>query len=136
MLKESRSYDEVYRRFKWNIPEFYNIGYDICDKWAADTNRLALVYENDEGGIENYTFAELKRLSNCLANGFIALGTRQGDRIGILLPQRPETAISHIAAYKVGAIAIPLFTLFGKDALEYRLENSGIWLTETFFLLK
>jgi acetyl-CoA synthetase len=44
--------------------------------------------------------------------------------VGILLPQGPETAISHIGLYKLGAIAIPLFTLFGTDALAYRLDNS------------
>ncbi len=74
--------------------------------------------------VEKYTFADLKGLSNRMANGLKANGIEQGDRFGILLPQCPETAISHIAAYKLGAIAIPLFTLFGTDALEYRLSNS------------
>jgi acetyl-CoA synthetase len=66
----------------------------------------------------------LKKLSNRLANGLKAMGIGLGDRVGILLPQRPETAVSHIGIYKLGAIAIPLFTLFGTDALAYRLENS------------
>ena len=52
-------------------------------------------------------------------------GLHRGDRVGILLPQCPETALSHIALYKLGAIAVPLFTLFGPEALEYRLGNSG-----------
>ena len=56
--------------------------------------------------------------------GFDALGLQPGDRVGILLPQCPETAIGHIATYKVGGIAIPLFTLFGSDALTYRLADS------------
>jgi acetyl-CoA synthetase len=83
-----------------------------------------LVYENESGQVERYSFADLKRLSNRLANGLKASGIEQGDRFGILLPQCPETAISHIAVYKIGAIAIPLFTLFGTDAIEYRLSNS------------
>ncbi|MGD9218459.1 MAG: AMP-binding protein, partial [Desulfobacterales bacterium] len=82
------------------------------------------VYENESGQVERYSFADLKRLSNRLANGLKASGIEQGDRFGILLPQCPETAISHIAVYKIGAIAIPLFTLFGTDAIEYRLSNS------------
>ena len=97
---------------------------DICDKWARQPDRLALIYEDVSGRVERYTFADLKRLSNRLANGLKASGIGPGDRFGILLPQCPETAISHIAAYKIGAIAIPLFTLFGTDALEYRLSNS------------
>ena len=124
MLKISDSYEKVYSSFSWNIPEYYNIGVDICDKHAHQRYRLALVYENDTGKIEKYTFWDLKRLSNQFANTLKAYGLNAGDRVGILLPQCPETAIAHIAIYKTGAIAIPLFTLFGTDALEYRLNNA------------
>jgi acetyl-CoA synthetase len=124
MLKPGKRYKEVYDSFRWEIPQYYNIGVDICDKWAGQADRLALIYENESGRVEKYTFADLKRLSNRLANGLKASGIGRGDRFGILLPQCPETAISHIAAYKLGAIAIPLFTLFGTDALAYRLSNS------------
>ncbi len=124
MLKFGQNYDGVYQSFCWQIPEFYNIGVDICDKWAHQRYRLALIYEDENGQVEKYTFWDLKRLSNRLANGFKACGVGAGDRIGILLPQCPQTALSHIAAYKIGAIAIPLFTLFGTDALAYRLSNS------------
>ncbi|MCP4625272.1 MAG: AMP-binding protein [bacterium] len=124
MLKSGRTYDEVYNAFQWDVPEFYNIGVDICDKWAGQRYRLALIYQDEKGNVAKYTFWDLKQLSNRLANGFKSAGIKAGDRIGILLPQRPETALSHIAAYKIGAVAIPLFTLFGIDALEYRLSNS------------
>jgi acetyl-CoA synthetase len=124
MLKPGKTYDDVYNTFKWQIPQFYNIGIDICDKWADQGKRLALIYEDEKGRVVRYTFRDLKNLSNKLANGLKAFGIGMGDRLGILLPQCPETAISHIAAYKVGAVAIPLFTLFGTDALEYRLSNS------------
>jgi acetyl-CoA synthetase len=124
MLIPSKNYDDVYNTFKWQIPQFYNIGIDICDKWADQGKRPALIYEDEKGRVVRYTFRDLKNLSNKLANGLKAFGIGMGDRLGILLPQCPETAISHIAAYKVGAVAIPLFTLFGTDALEYRLSNS------------
>ena len=124
MLTPAKTYRNVYNSFQWQIPEFYNIGRDICDKWAQQSNRLALIYENQKGQVEKYTFADLKKLSNKLANGLKTHGIGIGDRLGILLPQCPETAISHIASYKVGAVAIPLFTLFGTDALAYRLSNS------------
>ena len=65
------------------------------------------------------------RRANRLANALAAQGLGRGDRIGILLPQSPEAAIAHVATYKMGAIAVPLFTLFGADALEYRLADSG-----------
>jgi acetyl-CoA synthetase len=124
MLKSGISYNEVYDSFCWQVPEYYNIGVDICDKWARQRYRLALIYQDEKGQVAKYTFWDLKRLSNRLANGLKACGIDPGDRLGILLPQCPETALSHIAAYKIGAIAIPLFTLFGTDALEYRLSNS------------
>ena len=124
MLTPAKTYEDVYNTFKWQIPEFYNIGIDICDKWARQRSRLALIYEDEKAHVEKYTFWDLKNLSNKLANGLKAFGIGIGDRLGILLPQCPQTAISHIACYKVGAVAIPLFTLFGTDALEYRLSNS------------
>jgi acetyl-CoA synthetase len=124
MLTPGKTYEDVYNTFKWQIPEFYNIGIDICDKWADQGQRLALIYEDENGRVVRYTFRDLKNLSNKLASGLQASNIGVGNRLGILLPQCPETALSHIAAYKVGAVAIPLFTLFGTDALEYRLSNS------------
>jgi acetyl-CoA synthetase len=124
MLTPAKTYEDAYNTFQWQIPEFYNIGIDICDKWARQRSRLALIFENEKGQIEKYTFWDLKNLSNKLAHGLKAFGFGAGDRLGILLPQCPQTAISHLACYKVGAVAIPLFTLFGTDALEYRLSNS------------
>ncbi len=124
MLKPAKDYQTLCDTFRWEVPVHYNIGVDICDKWAHQPDRLALIYEDDAGRTQRYTFLDLKRQSNRLANGLKAMGIRIGDRVGILLPQRPETAISHIGLYKLGAIAIPLFTLFGTDALAYRLENS------------
>jgi len=125
MLKPASSYDQARKSFQWEIPAFYNIGQDICDKWAADKQREALIYESASGKVETFTFHDLKNLSNALANGLKAQGIERGDRVGILLSQSPETALSHIAAYKLAAVAVPLFTLFGTDALEYRLSNSA-----------
>lgn len=125
MLQKESTYEQVCSNFKWEIPEFYNIGIDICDKWAGATSRNAIIFETESGEVREYTFSALKDFSDRLANVLKEQGLVRGDRVGILLPQCPETAISHIAAYKIGAIAVPLFTLFGPDALEYRLGNSG-----------
>ena len=113
-------------RFQWEIPEYFNIGYDVCDKWVHQgKDRLALIDVNAEGEVREYRFSELCALSNQLANLLTEKGLGTGDRIGILLPQRLETAIAHIAAYKMAAIAIPLFTLFGVEALHFRLHDAG-----------
>ncbi len=131
MLTPGASYAEVYRTFRWQIPAHYNIGVDICDKHVGHPSRLALVYESDRGDVTQYTFRQLQQFSNQLANALQALGIQKGDSVGILLPQSPETAIAHIATYKIGAVAIPLFTLFGSDALQYRLANSQAKLLVT-----
>ncbi len=123
MLK-GKTYRDVYRHFKWQIPEYYNIGIDVCDKWATDRNRLALIYADSDGQARNYTFRDLKNYSNRLANALRVKGVTRGDRIGVLLSQRPETLISHIAIYKLGAIAVQLLTLFGPDAIQFRLYDS------------
>jgi len=126
MLPEATTYDELTSRFRWQIPSRYNIGVDVCDKWAAlEPNRLALIHLSGKGDVKHYSFRDLSKLSNRIANFLRAKGIRRGDRVGILLPQAPETAAAHIAVYKLGAIAVPLFTLFGQEALEFRLGNAG-----------
>ncbi|UYO94608.1 acyl-CoA synthetase [Pollutimonas sp. M17] len=120
------SYEDAVNRFRWDIPARYNIGVDACAKWAErDPGRLALIHVDQHGKAQDYSFGDMHEASNRLANLFLALGAQAGDRIGILLPQAPETAFAHIAAYKIGCIAIPLFTLFGAEALRYRLGDSG-----------
>ena len=125
-MLRNESYADMRRNFTWTLPERYNIGVDVVDRHAdADPDALALIYESAGGDIRKYSFQEIKRQSNRLANALIASGVKRGDRVAILLPQSPETAISHIAAYKMGCIALPLFTLFGPDALHFRLADSG-----------
>lgn len=126
MLTESATYKEVQEAFAWTIPETFNMGVDVCDRHAdATPNKTALIIENDTGDVTQFSFLALKRLSNQLANLLLAKGLERGDRVGILLPQSLETGLAHVAAWKAGLISIPLFTLFGEDALEFRLVNSG-----------
>src|SRR5205814_2262008 len=106
-------------------PARFNIGVAACDRHADGTGRLALIYEAPDGRVERFTFDDLKRLSNRCANALAGFGVKAGDRVGVLLPQRPETAIAHLAIYKLGAIAVPLFVQFGPEGLEHRLADSG-----------
>lgn len=125
MLPNDSTYAELAERFQWHVPEFYNIGADVCDKWAErDPARVALLHKTRAGEILPITFDALRALSNQTANLLRAYGVQRGDRVGILLPQAPETGYAHIAVYKLGALAVPLFTLFGVDALRYRLADS------------
>src|SRR5690606_707592 len=89
------------------------------------------IHVDQDGGVQNYNFGQIHESSNQLATLFRSVGLEPGQRIGILLPQAPGTAIAHFAAYKAGCIAIPLFTLFGADAWPFRLDDSGAGLVIT-----
>jgi acetyl-CoA synthetase len=125
LLPDGSTYEEIATRFRWAIPERFNIGVDVADKWAArEPSRVAIEYVAADGSTHACSFGDLSRLSNRLASFLRANGIAAGDRVAILLPQSPETAFGHVAVYKLGAIAVPLFTLFGPDALRYRLADS------------
>lgn len=125
MLPAAQTYETLTAQFEWQIPSRYNIGVDVCDKWADGSGRLALIYEHRDGSAARYSFDDLKARSNQFANALRRSGVVQGDRVAIFLPQSPETAIAHLAAYKAGCIAVPLFALFGVDAIQYRLADSA-----------
>jgi len=126
MLPNIRDYDALYRAFRWQVPARYNIGVDVCDRWAGrEPARLALLHVRPDGRQEEISYGALRETSNRLANVLRAHGIARGDRVAIMLPQAPEVAAAHIAIYKLAAIALPLAILFGADAIKYRLQDSG-----------
>ena len=127
----ARSWDAAAAGFRWNVPEYFNIAHAVCEKHTDRRNRIALYYENERGDKATYTFGDIKRLSDRFANALRGLHIERGDRVAIILSQRPETAIAHMAIYKIGAIALPLSILFGSDAIEYRLRDSSAKLVIT-----
>jgi len=124
MLRRSDSYTSLRADFSWDIPEFYNVGVDACDKWAEQTPDASAIVDVKSHGVETYSFSALKALSNTYANVFASYAST-GDRIAVLLPQQVETAAAHIAITKMGCVALPLTSLFGPDALQHRLGDSG-----------
>ncbi|MDP9995705.1 acetyl-CoA synthetase [Variovorax boronicumulans] len=114
------------KEFRWSIPEHFNIGVDVCDKWAQrDPERIALIQEAGSGKVQRLSFRQLKSRSNQIANCLKSKGVQRGDRVGVLLGQSIDAAAVHVAVYKLGAIVVPLFSLFGPEALEFRLSDSG-----------
>jgi len=118
-------YDDLRSSFRWEVPERYNIGVDVCGRWAHDRSRFALYCEDEAGNTSAWTFWDIQRAANRLSNVLGALGTLRGDRVAIVLPQRAQTGIAHVATYQMGAVALPLSHLFGPEALEYRLGDAG-----------
>lgn len=119
-------YDEIYRSFRWDVPAHYNIAQACCGQWAANRNRLALRWEDEDGTTSTHTYWDIQQEANRLSNALVALGVGRGDRVAIVLPQRPETAIAYMAIFQMGAIAVPLSHLFGPEAIEYRLGHAGV----------
>ncbi len=118
-------YAEIHKEYRWEVPAEFNIAHACCGRWAGDRARFALYWEDESGATAAHTFWDLQQQANRLANALAAMGIARGDRVALILPQRPETVVAHIAAYQLGAVAVPLSFLFGPDALEYRLNNSG-----------
>ncbi|MCU0896494.1 MAG: AMP-binding protein [Burkholderiales bacterium] len=117
-------YNELYRTFRWEVPERFNIAAACCGRYAAERHRFCLYWEDEGGAAGAYTYWDIQQAANRLSNALAALGVKRGDRVAILLPQRPETVVANIACYQMGAVAMPLSILFGPEALEYRLANS------------
>ena len=121
----AKTYADLYGSFRWNVPARYNMARECCGRWAEERSRFALYYEDEAGATSAWTFWDIQMAANRLSNVLHALGVMRRDRVAILLPQRPETGIAHVACYQMDAIALPLSHLFGPDALEYRLADSG-----------
>ncbi len=131
MLERAATVAEMRGRFRWDVPARFNIAHACCTRHADVANRPALVVEEPDGHVSAYGFLDLERLSNRLANLWRAGGLQRGDRVGILLGQRVETLLGHLAAHKLGAVSVPLFPLFGPEAIEFRLRDSGARLLLT-----
>src|SRR5215471_16175985 len=126
VLTRLADYDTLYRQFRWPVTATYNIGVEVCDRWAdLDPRRTALIDAHGDGHCDEISYGALRDSANRLANALRAFGIGRADRVAILLPQGPHVAVSHIAIYKLAAIALPLAMLFGIDAISYRLRNSG-----------
>ncbi|WP_315786169.1 MULTISPECIES: acyl-CoA synthetase [unclassified Bradyrhizobium] len=125
MLKETSDYNQLYRDFRWDIPAQFNIAVATCDRHADGSDRLALIVVEEDGDARRVSFDELREASCRFANVLKADGLAQGDRVAVFLSQSLELPIVHLAAFRAGLVSVPLFTLFGEDALQFRLQNSG-----------
>lgn len=119
-------YAQLHAAFRWQVPADFNIAEACCGRWARETPKAtAIHFDSDSGCRAVYSYAQLQRAANRLSNALLNQGVRRGHRVAIVLPQRFETAVAHIALQQIGAVAMPLSLLFGAEALEYRLQDSG-----------
>ncbi|MFM8928612.1 MAG: acyl-CoA synthetase [Betaproteobacteria bacterium] len=128
-LREVDQYPSLHGQFHWEVPADFNIA-EVCGRrWAKQSpDAVAIIQETErafEGGpVARCTYGELQAQANRLSHALTTAGVRRGDRVAVILPQRIETAVAHLALYQMGAVAMPLSILFGPEALEYRLQDS------------
>ena len=119
-------YDALYRGFAWQVPADFNLFDVCCARWAERTpDATAITWAREDGSVATLSYAQLLRDASRLAHALRRLGVARGDRVAVVMPQRFETAIAHMAIHQLGAVAMPLSMLFGPEALEYRLNDSA-----------
>ena len=123
------TYESLQESFEWSIPARFNMGVACSDDQSPGSPALRIV--DAAGSVSTVDFARVTAMSDRVAGGLAALGIRRGDRVGIVLPQSLETAVTHLALWKLGAVSLPLASLFGPDGLAYRLSDSGSKLVVT-----
>ena len=116
----------LHQGLRWQVPVLFNIAEVCCLRWARQTPRAtAIRWRHEDGRQATLSYGALARQSQRLALALRRLGVQPGDRVAIVMPQRLETAIAHMAVYQLGAVAMPLAMLFGPEALAYRLQDSA-----------
>lgn len=121
------SYEDFKANYKFNVPESFNFGYDIIDEYARlEPKKPALIWLNDDGDEEHFTFGDVKDRSDRIANVLTSLGIKKGERVMLILKQRPEVWFTLVALCKMGAVAIPAsFQLTEKDII-YRCDAAEV----------
>ena len=99
---------------------------ECCGRHAESdkADKIALVHEDPQGNINRYSYAELDALSGKMANLLASFGVKAGDRVSTMLPRCPELLMVILGAWRIGAVYQPLFTAFGCEAIEYRLQRA------------
>ena len=121
------SYDDFMQNFKVNVPERFNFGYDVVDRWAeTQPNKKALLWTNDRGEKIQFTFADIKRESDKTASFFASLGIGRGDMVMLILKRHYQFWFSIVALHKLGATVIPATHLLTEKDIIYRCEKAGI----------
>ncbi len=117
-------YQQLHSEFVWAVDQQFNIAQVCCLRWAT-LDRAAIIEVNDTGRGKAWSYRQLAHTVDDCAHALVAAGVQPGDRVAIILPQRFETAVAHLACYSIGAVAMPMSVLFGPQALAFRLQDSA-----------
>ncbi|MDO4335828.1 MAG: AMP-binding protein [Bacteroidales bacterium] len=124
---EFESYEDFMTNFKVNVPQNFNFGYDVVDRWAeTHPDKEALLWTNDKGECIRFTFADIKRESDKTASFFQSLGIGRGDSVMLILKRHYQFWFSIIALHKLGATVIPATHLLTPKDIKYRCKMADI----------
>lgn len=120
-------YTTLYSSYRWWVPQKFNIADVCCRRWtqtSADARRIAIHTDTPDGQSESWTYAQLHHTVNRFSNGLRRMGIQRGDRVAIVLPQRPEAAVAVLAVLQLGAVCVPLSAHLDASTYEQRLRDS------------
>lgn len=121
------SYEDFAENFRIDVPENFNFAYDVVDEWArVEPDKRALLWRDDHDSERVFTFADISRLSNRMANSFSAMGIGKGDVVMCILRRRWEYWITAVALCKIGATIIPATLQLTKKDIVYRAQSAHV----------
>src|ERR1700738_2167169 len=125
-------YDRAVREFRLEVPERFNFGRDVVDRWAADPAKLAMRWWGADGSERRLTFRHFAERSDRFAHVLRRHGVRPGDRVMVQLPRVPEWWEVLLGCFKAGAVAVPGTVLLTPKDIQYRtgLAGAGGYVTE------
>lgn len=124
---EFSSYEDFMENFRVNIPNNFNFAYDVVDEWARiSPNKPALLWTDEDGKERQYSFADMKEMSDRTAAFYQSLGIGRGDMVMLILKRNIEFWFSIIALHKLGAVTIPASHLLTEKDIIYRTNAASI----------
>jgi len=121
------SYEDFVENFSINVPASFNFAYDVADEIARrEPERVALLWCDDKGNEQIFTFGQLKEQSDRAASLFRSVGIGKGDPVMLILKRRYEFWFCLLALHKLGAIGIPATHLLTTKDIVYRCNAADI----------
>lgn len=126
-IKEEITKDGCLKDISFFNYENYNFGYDVIDYYGKKTpNKTALLWISHDLDEKKFSFADIMHMSNQVANYFLSLGIKKGNRVLVVLRRHYNFWISMIALHKIGAVAVPATIQLKKKDLLYRIKEADI----------
>lgn len=111
--------------FEWQLTDTFNFGRDVVDAIAhSEPGKLALIWCDQSGREQRFTFGDISRRSSQLAAFLTAEGIRRGDRVLVMLPRLPHWQIAMVGCLKLGAVPIPCIEMLTARDVRYRVGKA------------